>query len=218
MNRLLDVMLSGATQTGATVELLPGKELDASERQAMQGRLSTLRRSLDHRDRAASRATLATFLASYGSSRGNEAEAEMTLNAYIVVMGDMPPWAVSEAAKAWTRGGYGAVASAFAPSAAQFHEVAGNIKRQYEAEAQRIESVLSARMTPISDAERARVAAGFDALVSGFHKRPTEEQQAVGARQRYEAMCAGAGVRPDAIPDAKPYGTKLSPPPGSTPT
>lgn len=187
----------------------------------MQGRLSTLRRSLDHRDRAASKATLMAFLASYGSSRGSEAEAEMTLNAYLVVMSDMPPWAVAEAAAAWTRGGYGAVASAFAPSAAQFHEVAATIVRQFAAEAQRIESVLSARITPISAEERARVAAGFDALVSDFHKEPTEAEKTISARQRYEAMCAEAGVSPDAIPDAKPYGSKLSaniPPPGSIPT
>ena len=202
MRRLLDVMLSGATQNGGALELLPGKVLDESDRRAMQGRLLTLRRNLDHRDRSQARTTLVAFLASYGSNRGSESDAEMQIASYLAVMGDIPPWAIAEAARAWTRGGYGAVASAFAPSAAQFHEVAAAIVRPYLVEAEQLEAVLSARMTPISEAERARIAAGFDALVSDFHRRPTEEQKAESARQRYEAICAEAGIDPNAIPDA----------------
>jgi hypothetical protein len=204
MNRTLDTMLSGSSRAGGILELLPGKELDDSERRVMEARLSTLRRSLAHRDRAASRTTLATFLASYGSVRGNESEAEMMLNAYLAVLADMPPWVVAEAAKAWTRGGYGAVASAFAPSAAQFHEVAANIVGPFRAEECRLEAVLFARTTPISAAERARVAAGFDALVSKYRNQPTEAEKSVSAWQRFEAMCAEAGVDPNSIRDAPP--------------
>jgi hypothetical protein len=170
----------------------------------MEARLLTLRRSLDHRDRAASRATLTAFLVSYGSVRGNETDAETMLSAYLAVLADMPPWAIAEAAKAWTRGGYGAVASAFAPSAAQFHEVTATIVRPYVSEASRIETVLSARMTPVSEAEHARVAAGLDALVSEFKRQPTAAEVAVSAKQRFEAMCAEAGVDPNSIKDAPP--------------
>lgn len=204
MRRLLDVMLSGASQSGGALELLPGKELDDSERREMQVRSSTLRRSLDHRDRASAKSTLAAFLVSYGSVRGSEADAEIMLGAYLSVLGDIPPWAVAEAAKAWTRGGYGAVASAFAPSAAQFHEVAAAIVRPYMVEAAQLEAVLSARTTPISAAERARVAAGFDALVSDFHQRKSPAEETASAKHRFEAMCAEAGVDPNSIRDAPP--------------
>lgn len=204
MRRLLEVTLSGATRSGGVLKLLPGKVLDDSERRAMQGRLSTLRRSLEHRDRAQARTTLVAFLASYGSNRGSEADAEMQIASYLAVMGDMPPWAIAEAARACTRGGYGAEASAFAPSAAQFHEVAARVLQPYAAEAEQLETALSARETPISAAERERVIAGFDALVSDVGGRPTEGQRAESARLRYEAMCAEAGVSPEAIPDAPP--------------
>lgn len=162
--RTLAALTSGATTEGGKMVLLPGKEISADERRGMEGRLSTLRRYLDERNRPATEAIVSAFLASYGSSRGSDHEARLVVGTYASVLAEIPPWAVAETARAWTRGGYGATASAFAPSAAQFYEAASRIIRAYSREADEIETVLGATTQPISQDERERVSAGLDRL------------------------------------------------------
>lgn len=162
--RTLAALTSGATTEGGKMVLLPGKEISADERRGMEGRLSTLRRYLDERNRPATEAIVSAFLASYGSSRGSDHEARLVVGTYASVLAEIPPWAVAETARAWTRGAYGATASAFAPSAAQFYEAASRIIRAYSREAEDIEAVLGATTQPISGDERERVAAGLDRL------------------------------------------------------
>jgi len=164
LTRLVMATLSGAETHGAITVLLPGKELDAGERSQIEGRLSTLRRSLAHRDNQPIAKALAKLMASYSSARGSDDDARSTIAAYVAVLGDLPPWAVEEACQAWVRGGYGATASAFVPSAAQLRDAASHIYAKFKNEADDLERVLSARMTPITDAERRRVSTGFDRL------------------------------------------------------
>jgi hypothetical protein len=164
LTRLVMATLSGAETHGAITVLLPGKELDAGERSQIEGRLSTLRRSLEHRDNQQIAKAVARLMASYSSARGSDDEARSTLTAYTSVLADLPPWGVSEACQAWVRGGYGATASAFVPSAAQLREAASMIYSKFKREADDLERVLSARLTPITDAERQRVSSGFDQL------------------------------------------------------
>lgn len=162
--RTLAALTSGATTEGGRMVLLPGKEISADERRGMEGRLSTLKRYLDERNRPATEAIVSAFLASYGSSRGSDHEARLVVGTYASVLAEIPPWAVAETARAWTRGAYGATASAFAPSAAQFYEAAARIIRAYSREAEDIEAVLGATTQPISGDERERVVAGLDRL------------------------------------------------------
>ena len=164
ITRVLNWALSGADTHGAITVLLPGKELDPGERRQIEARLSTLSRSLAHRDNQEIAKAVAKLMASYSSARGSPDEARSSVAAYVAVLADLPPWAVSEACQAWARGGYGATASAFAPSAAQLHEAADAIVRNYKREADDIERVLSARLQPITQNERERVISGFKKL------------------------------------------------------
>lgn len=207
--RALAALASGATTDGGVMTLLPGKEIRPEERRGMEARLSTLRQCLDQRDRKATEAIVAAFLTSYGSSRGSETDAKIVVGTYASVLADIPPWAVAEAARAWTRGGYGAVASAFAPSAAEFYKCAATIIRNYAREADEITALLGAVTQPVPDDERKRVAAGFDKLVSDLGGRKVASE--ASARLRYEALCEEMGVDPNSVPDAKPTaGSKLS--------
>lgn len=207
--RGLASLMSGATTDGGVMVLLPGKEIRPEDRRGMEARLSTLRQCLDQRDRKATEAIVAAFLTSYGSSRGTETDAKIVVGTYASVLADIPPWAVAEAARAWTRGGYGAVASAFAPSAAQFYECASTIIRNYVREADELRAVLGAVTQPVPEDERKRVAAGFDKLVSELGGKPVSSE--ASARMRFEALCEEMGVDPKSVPDANPTaGTKLA--------
>lgn len=178
MVRMTQWALSGAQTHGAITVLLPGKEIAPGERQKAEARLSTLRRSLDHRDNQELAKAVARLMASYASSRGSDDEARATVTAYVAVLADLPPWAVSEAAQAWARGGYGATTSAFAPSAAELHKAAAYIVRSFSREAEGLERVLTARVEPITAEERARVSAGFDKLKTDLTGRLTDTAKA----------------------------------------
>lgn len=177
----------------------------------MQGRLSTLRRYLDERNRPATEAIISAFLASYGSSRGTDHEARLVVGTYASVLAEIPPWAVAETARAWTRGAYGAVASAFAPSAAQFYEAAARIIRSYQREADELTAVLGAETRPVPADEKDRVAGGFDALratlAAGEGAKPAETP--LSAEIRFRALCEEMGVDPASVPSAPPPMRKL---------
>ncbi len=175
--RLVQTTLSGADMSGTVPVLLAGKELEDSERRQIEGRFSTLNRYLQARDSQEIAKAVAKLLASYSSMRGSKDEARETVGAYVAVLSDLPPWAVSEACVAWARGGYGATASAFSPSAAQLHEAAERIVKHYKNEANQLELVLSARITPISPDERERVIDGWERLKAELRK-PKEEKVA----------------------------------------
>lgn len=202
--RTLSALTSGATVENGRMVLLPGKEISADERRGMEGRLSTLRRYLDERSRPATEAIVSAFLTSYGSTRGSEHEMRVVIGTYASVLAEIPPWAVAETARAWTRGAYGAVASAFAPSAAQFYEAAARIIRSYQREADELTSVLGAETRPVPADEKDRVAGGFDALratlAAGEGAKPAETP--LSAEIRFQALCEEMGVDPRSVPSA----------------
>lgn len=201
--RRIAALTSGATIEAGRMVLLPGKEIAPDERRGMEVRLSTLRSSLDQRDRKATEAIVAAFLASYGSTRGNDSEMRLVVGTFASVLSDIPPWAVAEAARAWTRGGYGATVSAFAPSAAQFYECAERIIRNYAREAGDIEALLSAETTPTPPDEKKRVSAGLDGLLDEMRAAAGEKpkETPLSAKLRFEEMCREAGVDPTTIKD-----------------
>lgn len=209
--RMLLALTSGATMVGGRMVLLPGKQISAEERQAMQGRLSTLRRYLDERSRPSTEAIISAFLTSYNSTRGSEHEIRVVIGTYASVLAEIPPWAVAETARAWTRGAYGAVASAFAPSAAQFYEAAARIIRSYQREADELTAVLGAETRPVPADEKDRVAGGFDALratlAAGEGAKPAETP--LSAEIRFRALCEEMGVDPVSVPSAPPPMRKL---------
>lgn len=202
--RTLAALTSGATTESGRMVLLPGKEITPDERRGMEVRLSTLRRFLDERDRRATEAIIGAFLASYGSSRGNEHEARLVIGSYASVLAEIPPWAVAETARAWTRGGYGAVASAFAPSAAQFHEAALRVVSNYQREAADLTAVLGATTQDVPADERDRVAAGMDRLRADIASRNGAKPASttLSAEMRFRALCEEMGVDPASVPNA----------------
>ena len=169
----------------------------------MQGRAATLERHLAHRDDRETARAVAGLFANYPSGKTSADEARMTTAAYVSTLADLPPWAVSEAGKAWLRGGYGAVSSAFAPSSAQLHEAAEAIVRPFRTELRQIGELLDAEVREITEDERARVSAGFSALreeLGAPSMVPTSD---------FLGMCERAGIDPDTIPDAPKAGRKL---------
>jgi len=212
--RTLAALTSGATTEGGKMVLLPGKEISADERRGMEGRLSTLRRYLDERNRPATEAIVSAFLASYGSSRGSDHEARLVVGTYASVLAEIPPWAVAETARAWTRGGYGATASAFAPSAAQFYEAASRIIRGYSREADDLAAVLAAETQPTPEGERDRVMERMGEVRANLAEAAGEKprETTVNARLRYEEMCREAGVHPDDTKDLPPSMQRLHAP------
>lgn len=133
--------------------------------QMVEARYSTLCRSLDHRDNSEAAKIVAVMLAGYPSARAAGAEAKIVIAAYVSACADLPPWAVAEAATAWARGTAGATASAFAPSAAQLHELAADMVWRFDQERRRLKGLLAAEQPREPDeAERERVGRGFERL------------------------------------------------------
>lgn len=178
-------------------------EIHPEDRKAMEGRAATLDRHLAHRDDRETARVVAGLFANYPSGKVGGDEARMTTLAYVSTLSDLPPWAVDEAAKGWLRGGYGAVASAFAPSSAQLHQAAEEIVRPFVSERRQLTELLEAEVREITEDERSRVAAGFDALREELGAPPLVPSS------DFVAMCERAGVDPDSVPDAKRAGKKL---------
>lgn len=141
-------------------------------RQIVEARYSTLCRSLDHRDNAETAKIVAVMLAGYPSARAAGDEAKIVIAAYVSACADLPPWAVAEAATAWARGTAGATASAFAPSAAQLHELAADMVWRFGEERRRLKALLAVEQPREPDAnERERVSQGFERLKASLGRR-----------------------------------------------
>jgi hypothetical protein len=201
LTRALDVALSGAVTTACETLLLPGKELAPEARRMGEVRLSILSRSLDARSRTELTTILGRMFAGYPSARQSGDDARTLLIAYLSMVDEFPPWAVSEACRR-------RAAAAFPPSASELREGCSQVVSRYQQERQKLRQALTAKTQPAPPGERERVSAGMDALRSEVAARAGEKRRdtAAEARAALEKRCADLGIDPaaiDAVPDIK---------------
>lgn len=171
----------------------------------MQARLSNLSRSIDYRDNREIGRVIAQMLATFPSARAGSDDARMVIAAYVEMLSDLPPWSVIDACRQWATGRAGSDAPAFPPSASQLHESAARNIQRFAFERSRIMDSLAAKECPVSEEERARVAAGFDALTNSFAGRREAIQKAsvTSARSALEDRCDEMGIDRSAIDELK---------------
>lgn len=138
-------------------------------------------------------------------------EARMTTAAYVLAVSDLPPWAVAEAARRWSQGAGGAVASAYPPSAAQLCALANSIAGRFMEERDRLGLAIAVEPEEVGTAERARVSRKFDDLATSLGAPAARDAGAVehdkiAAIALLEARAAELGIDARAtlasIPDA----------------
>lgn len=194
-----DIALNKATRTlvcwtpsnpSEPVELT--RALSADERAWIERRVETIEAALAQRDNALTARAVTSMMLSIPSGRASGDEAKAVVAAYVMVLGDTPPWAVTAAATAYMRGEVKGANAAFAPSAAEMHQ-----------EARR-------RMTPhIAERDRwLRILAGVPAP-RGKSLRPAEKP-APRIPSNFAAMCREVGVDPESVPDQKPQMQRLA--------
>lgn len=170
-----------------------------------EARLSILSRCLDARSHADLITIIGRMLAGYPSVRQSGDDARTLLLAYVTMVEDYAPWAVTEAVRRWqaTATGEGRTL-AFPPSAAELREACQSVVWRYQAERGKLKQALEAKTQPIPKGEHSRVSAGLDALrdeiaasaSDGRRKRPMTQAEATTA---LEKRCAELGVDPRAI-------------------
>jgi hypothetical protein len=143
------------------------------------------------------------MLAGFPSNRQAGDEARAVLAAYLLMIGDFPPWAVAEACRQWVvRAKEKGQTLAFPPSAAELREVCGDIVRRYQTERARLTLALAAKARATDPAEHAHVAAGFDAVTAEMRAgRPDRKREVTPgeARAALERQCAELGIDPAEI-------------------
>lgn len=178
------------------------RALTDPERERIQDRLAELWRSLEHRDPRSLERAVVGMLLSFPSGRATGEEARAVAAAYVNALSDLPPWAVNEAARRWTRGQAGAGNAAFPPSSAELYELAANIAGEFKFEAASLERVLTGipetrpvptmsreRMTEIAeDTKRAMARASLDAKAAAMGLDPAETMKGIDDRKQADAV------------------------------
>lgn len=189
--------------------LLPAtlvRALTDAERERAQGRLDELQFALAHRDDQAAQRMVGALMLSFPSARVSGEDARTMLAAYVAALTDLPPWAVNEAARRWTRGRAGGV-KAFPPSSAELHEAANQIVEGFKFEAAMLERMLAGvvETEPMPTLSRERRA--------DMH---VQVQRAI-AKASLDQRAAAQGLDPKAvmaeIDDTKPTSTFTTPNP-----
>lgn len=134
------------------------RPLTADERRAVEERLADVELKLATRDRTAIERAVTAMMVSFPSSRASGDEAKVVVGAYVLVLNDLPPWAVEQTVREWMRGEGSAANLAFQPSAAELHKAA------------------AAKVTP-----HQRATAELRGLLLG---KPREEHPAFKSRER----------------------------------
>lgn len=100
------------------------RALTAAERHRVETCLADVELRLASRDRTAIERAVTAMMVSFPSSRASGDEAKVVIGAYVLVLNDLPPWAVETTVREWMRGEGSASNLAFQPSAAELHKAA----------------------------------------------------------------------------------------------
>ena len=182
------------------------RALTAEERAKAEQRLELVTRSLDHRDPRSLERSVVGMLLSFPSGRATGEEARAVAAAYVNALSDLPPWAVNEAARRWTRGQAGAGNPAFPPSSAELYDVASRIVSEFRFEAASLERMLAGapETQPVPKMSRERIAA------------IAEDTKRAMAKASLDAKAAALGLDPvktmAGIDNAKPGPSTFSQP------
>lgn len=133
------------------------RALSAVERAQIHERLMILRGALGARDERSIERSVAGMMLGFPSGRASGDEARAVVAAYTTFLANLPPWAVSEAAKKFARRGVPDANPAFPPSSAELHETASAIVATYQVEAALLERMLTGEVSgpiPVMSRER----------------------------------------------------------------
>jgi hypothetical protein len=162
-----------------------------------------LRRQLGHRDPDALKAALFAVFIGYRSNPSAAADYEMTIDAYVAVLSDVPVWAAITACRDWPRGKYDDehTSARHPPTTAELHRAAKTEAAAAERELERLmrtggvtyRAAVAVDEEPVQQSPKVRdgfdrlreeLAAGrLDALVKEL---PNE----IKRRERYDAIAA----------------------------
>lgn len=138
------------------------------ERFALEARHAELVRSLDGHD-AQAKAHLTMMRNAFRSYAETEADAELNLMTWMLVVGDQPVWAVKETVRRFIRAEVRGADDRRGPTPAEFSRVLVTIIAPLHREIRSLETVLGARIeAPIKPADQARARAMAAELIAGI--------------------------------------------------
>lgn len=180
------------------------RPLTDGERDGARERIYQLGRALSARDPRALERSVAGMLLSFPSGRANGEEARAVVGAYAVALSDLPPWAVNEAARRWTRGEVAGGNPTFPPSSAELHQAATSVVDGFRREAWMLERMLAGAVNqPAPKLSRERRA------------EIETEARRNAAQAGLDSRAAAKGLDPEAtmagIADAKPPASTFNP-------
>lgn len=139
-----------------------------SERSALEARHAALMRSLDGHD-AQAKAHLTMMRNAFRSYAETEADAELNLMTWMLVVDDQPVWAVKETVRRFIRAEVRGADDRRGPTPAEFSRVLGTITAPVLTEIRRLEIVLRARVEAPTDlADQAKAKAHAAELIAGI--------------------------------------------------
>ncbi len=170
----------------------------------VEGRLSTLSRSLDARDRPATAEAITRMLAGFPSARQAGDDARVVLAAYVTLVDEFPPWAVAEACRRRATG-------AFPPSAGELREGCLQVVDRYRRERGKLQQALTAQRQPTPAGEKERVSTGFDSLRAEIAAQPAVKKQMTPeeARAALVKRCEELGIDPAVIDRVEDRGAPM---------
>lgn len=134
------------------------RSLTEHEKDRIRKRIAELQTVLAERNSQAVDRAINAMMLSFPSGRASGQEAEAVVAAYGYVLGDLPPWSVSEAVKRFARGQVPGVNPAFPPSGAEVHDEAEKVLAPWRAELMRWERTLAGevmeKINPMSREQR----------------------------------------------------------------
>ena len=171
------------------------RALTAIERERITDRIVRLRACLDYRDGRTVDRTINAMMLSFPSGRAGGAEADAVIGAYRFALSDMPPWAVTDAVKAFMRGQVRSANPAFPPSAAEVHDEAARLIAPIRAELVRWEQILGGQLIEevgkyvsrerqaqiASNVEQQQADANLRTTLRGLGKSPEEIEEVMNS-------------------------------------
>lgn len=137
----------------------------AGERRALQDRRAELAAALGGTDESTVTRYVSLLLNAYPSKATTDTEKRGILKLYFSALAAYPEWALAETCRRFNTGAAGN--GDFAPTPAQMAKEAADVVKGAQAERVMISQVLDAEVYHLPDeAERARVAEGFERLVA----------------------------------------------------